>query len=202
MNISEISIDKEPVIKTIGSFIFDLVNIYSESSWIAGSAVRSLVTGETVNDIDIFFKDRETVDIFLEKFKDNSEIKEKFVCPAGQLYTFKNAGGLGVDIQLICHRFYEDYNVLLDSFDFTICQYCLCFIDGAVNILTYLLAIRSLYTKELMLHKLTYPSSTLKRITKYVNRGYIARPSLYNQIVELIRNNSEDIVDDNLIYID
>jgi hypothetical protein len=169
--------------------------ILNDECILGGGAARSIFTKEKINDYDLF----------PNSFKKMEEIKSyflslgatiKFECPEKKLISlmYKNE-----KIQLIKTQEYNNVYELLDSFDFTCTQF------AYFNNILYVYksdCLSDAKRKHLILHKLTYPAATIKRINKYVNYGYKTYPSLYSNIAKLIYDRTNTIKDSALVYID
>lgn len=144
-----------PVYKYLNS------NIY-----LAGGSLRTVLkcAAEDVNDFDLFFKNLDEVQPLYDRL-----LKDEWVltysCPDGYLYSFKRGKH---KIQLICEVEYDSPNVLLNSFDISSCLFC--WHDGTFYFARE--AVRSVFTKKLRINNVSFPVATLKRLVKYVNKGY------------------------------
>lgn len=167
-----------------------------KGSILAGGAIRDGLHGKEISDYDLFFTDLLTVAL-IKEYLPSVGYNLVFACPQGLLYTFKMDD---IKIQLICKRRYEDVYDLLDSFDFTICQYA---ITGTSGVYTTRQAIKDSKTNTLNLHKLTFPSATINRLSKYKKKGYYAGKAI-KQIVQAIVNIAPEDYDENLdsLYVD
>lgn len=169
--------------------------ILSEDSILAGGAARSLFTRDKINDFDIFPKSIKKMEELKQYFVGLGAVV-KFECPEKKLISLtynKNK------IQIIYTDSFSNVEELLDKFDFTCTQF------AYYNNKLYVYNINCLSEakrKHLILHKLTYPAATIKRIHKYLNYGYKAYPSLYTNISKLIYDRSNTIKDSQLVYID
>ena len=135
----------------------------TEGIWIAGGAVRSWFVKEKAMDIDIF---THSSDCFTA-FKDENNLNDQ-----NCIHNEKNVETYSIDnkrIQLI--KFYrENVKELLDSFDFTICQFAY---DGG-NIFTTPNAIVSTLRKHLAVNKIQegFEMDSFRRAFKYQQKGY------------------------------
>lgn len=102
-------------------------------------------------------------------------------------------------VQLIKLAWYADAEAVIDSFDLTVAQVALdvktC--EIVANPLSYI----DIARKRLVLHRMQFPSSTLRRIIKYSSKGYYACPGALNNIVEEIAKNIEK-ENGEFVYID
>lgn len=124
--------------------------------WIAGGAVRGIFHQEEKTDIDVFFSHRE---------------QYTGACAANgadpsELVTKVRKDGLRID--LVGVEFYPNTEALLDSFDFTICQFAY---DGE-SIICGEYSLVDLYRKRLAVHKISFASSSVIRLLKYAGKGF------------------------------
>lgn len=125
-----------------------------------------------------------------EKFKEDTK-SHRFVI-------FKHA--TKPKIQLIKLVWYQDGEHVIDTFDFTVTQIA---ID---NQFIYLnpLTVLDIANKRLVLHRMQFPASTLRRMIKYASKGYYACPgslvNIANQIME--HKGNMDINTEQFVYID
>lgn len=104
-------------------------------------------------------------------------------------------------IQLIKLVWYEDGQHIIDTFDLTVTQVAIDKDFVYVNPLTIL----DLANKKLVLHRMQFPASTLRRIIKYSAKGFYACPgSLVNIATKIMEYEGDmDIATDSqFVYID
>jgi len=192
-----------------------------EGPWVAGGALRRLITGKPVDsDIDFFFRDEEQ---YAEWVKDVEELGAKKLSSNDHQVTYDLAleindwpkgessfadavrGGevdpflkrVSVEIQGVHFLFYRDLEQVLDSFDFTICQLGY---DGD-NMYVGDYTLWDLARKKLALHKLSYGLSTVRRLLKYQTQGFNACSGCLTQILESVARNPE-LIQSDIIYVD
>lgn len=152
---------------------FLAMNLLSPGSvWLAGGAIRSCFDDSEISDFDLFFR----VDGFFPSNHYVNVVKKKllsegykitFECPEGKLTTFNNDEKT-MKIQLITERYYGGVEDLLSTFDITAAR----FVYDGVNIHTFYSSIRDSWNLKVNLHSITHPAATMKRIQKYVQKGY------------------------------
>jgi hypothetical protein len=93
---------------------------------------------------------------------------------------------------------YEDASHVIDSFDFTISQFAFTNNSFVYNGE----AMMDLARKRLVLHRMQFPASTLRRLIKYASKGYYACPGSLINICEAIQtfNGSPDV--NEVVYVD
>jgi hypothetical protein len=173
----------------------DILNILNDFDgvFLAGGSVRSYFDESPIHDYDLFFVNEDARDKVVKFLKENFDLK--FECPNGTFHSFKTVSH---DIQCIFPRPFATLEEVIDSFDFTITQFAT---DGS-KIVTNIESIRDMANKRLVIHKITYPGSTIKRLNKYLSYGFYASPILYRDIVRRISDHDENIIDEELVYID
>lgn len=148
--------------------------------WLAGGALRGLVDKQSqLLDIDLFFSTAvRAAEVALDLEARGFEVV--FKCPKGELTTYLGpqanidfdtmiiSDGRRMKIQLITKFFYQNAEIMLDSFDIDACRFAY---DGT-NLYTDRKALSSAKNRKVTLHKVTYPNATFKRILKYQTKGY------------------------------
>jgi hypothetical protein len=171
--------------------------LIEKKCWVAGGFIRRWYSGmKQDSDIDLFFHNEETYIKICEGLE-KLAIEPPKITEFNQMYKIKIDDTWTIDVQAIKHQFYENIDALLDSFDFTICQFAF---DGN-QICATEEAILDCNRKRLAPHKISYGVSSLRRIIKYANQGYYmcggAATEFLNQIVA-----QPSIVRGNVISID
>ncbi len=154
--------------------------VADEGPWLAGGAVRRLVTRlPQESDFDFFFKDEAQFEAFcaaVEKaggFRVNeSDFNVSFCIPAVKAKPIGDdefsPGGPELKVQAIRIAFFESLAAVLDSFDFSICQ---CGFDGH-RLAFGPFTLWDLANKRLVPGKITYGTSSLRRVIKYTRQGF------------------------------
>ncbi len=105
-------------------------------------------------------------------------------------------------VQLIKLAWYDSPEHVIDSFDFTVVQ----FICDSKYIYYNPIALMDMAKKRLVLHRMQFPASTLRRMIKYASKGFYVCPgSLINisEKIQEILNNPAFVNDMNgMVYID
>lgn len=143
----------------------------STGPWLGGGALRRTILGiEPDSDFDFFFRDAAQLSEFGADLERRGFYK---VRESEHHIEYRgNIGGAGMprDIQCIRFAFYQNVEAVIDSFDFTICQFAF---DGA-KLTAGEFALWDLGRKRLAVHKLTYPVSSMRRMLKYARQGFRA----------------------------
>lgn len=145
--------------RALGPELFDFIHLCNVA--VAGGAIRSLVCNTQVSDYDLYFAGPETLKAFQDRFAANktftSENADCYKINNQKVQAIKKAGYLSLPM-----------DVLLDKFDFTVCQAAF-FRDQFYFGEDFLLdnaARRIVYTGS------EFPISSLVRVNKYLRKGY------------------------------
>lgn len=145
--------------------------VYPNGPWLAGGALRRTLLGkEPTSDFDFFFLNADQ----LREFEDRL-IASGLTLVRETEHHKHYRGKLGDDpterdIQLIRFAYYASAKAVVDSFDFTICQFAY---DGT-TLTTGEFALWDLGRKRLAVNKITYPISSMRRMLKYGSQGFTA----------------------------
>ncbi len=136
-----------------------------EGPWVAGSALRRLISGiPQTSDTDYFFGSEQQRGKWENAMKAKG-LKEKSRVEKVNV-TFEGAAcGL---IQGIYLRYYNDPAAVINSFDYTICQLAY---DG-VNLIVGPYTLWDLARKRLAVHQISHGVSSIRRLLKYERQGY------------------------------
>lgn len=188
-------VDKTELLLVIPKLPFPLC--MKEGPWIAGGAVRRTLLGEGIgtSDIDLFFKNAEQ----------KAKVEQALEAAGAKLvkstkhnveYTLK----IDEDeyrVQLIIITYYDNAEAVLDSFDFTICQFIT---DGD----TFGAAEHSLWDlarKRLVVHKITYGVASMRRVMKYTKQGFYACAGMLGSFLKAVADNSS-VIKQEVEYVD
>lgn len=156
---------------TLSKVLSALPSLSPSGPWIGGGAIRrTLLQQEPDSDFDFFFRDADQLSAFedglqmigLAKVRETEHHKH---------YRGKVADSdLPRDFQLIRFAFYDSAAAVIDSFDFTVCQFVF---DGEI-ITAGDYSLWDLGRRRLAVHKITYPVSSTRRMLKYAQQGFTA----------------------------
>ena len=148
--------------------------------WIAGGALRRTLSGQSLSsDFDFFFASQEQFDAFCKEIKDaggwqvsandhNATLKMPSVRPEPIGDDEFSPYLPEIEIQAIKTRWYANIDDVLDSFDFTICQFGY---DGE-HLVCGDYSLWDLGRKRLVPHRLTFAVASFRRMLKYTRQGY------------------------------
>lgn len=165
------STDREFADTTLCKVLASLPPLSPTGPWLAGGALRrTLMQQEPDSDFDFFFRDAGQLEAFKSKLVEMGfeQVRETehHVHYRGRV---GDAGKL-VDVQCIRFAFYADAKAVIDSFDFTICQFAF---DGE-SLTCGDFALWDLGRKRLAVNKITFPVSSMRRVLKYGTQGFRA----------------------------
>ncbi len=157
--------------------------------FIAGGAVRRWFSGkEALSDVDVFFPSADIQKKYIEELE-----KDDFK----QTYATKNAltyyNGK-IQVQCIQIKYYQDVSALLDSFDYTLCQFAW---DGK-DIYSTPLAMVSVLRNHLGAHEIRpdFAVDSLRRAFKYAKKGFYPCNGTLLKIADSLRGlTAEQILD-------
>lgn len=199
--------------------LLHLPSLEEHGAWLAGGALRRLILGQKFeSDFDFFFGSKESMDEFYAFIKGDTNFKiTKEYCNqnnrtlhvtltprkdeiADEALEFEEAFAKNADMptrpsydfifQLITINYYSTVETLLDSFDYTICQFAT---DGE-NLYLGDTTLFDTVRKKLHINRITYSLATIRRLIKYSKQGFVACNGCLNTILNC-RINNPDIND-------
>lgn len=151
--------------------------------FLAGGAVRKCFLMENIgnSDWDIFFKDIDQFNKYASKLA--TETKAQLLCSSDNALTYVIEGN---KIQLVKRKFYNNYQEIIDDFDFTICQFVT---DGnVIKVGEYSIVDSKHKIINNTRHVLDRPG-IMGRLVKYIVYGY----SPTNEFLKQIEAHKHDI---------
>lgn len=184
-----------------------LPRLSENGPWLAGGAIRKTIQCVSLDsDFDFFFKSQEQLDNFSDELREcgakmlsQNDKNEKWILPS---LIPDDVEGEGIylpemEIQLIKFRWYETAEEVIDSFDFTLCQFAY---DGQ-NIFMSDFALWDVARKKIVPHKITFGTSSLRRLMKYANQGFTACGGCLSEILEQVARDPS-VIQSETLYID
>jgi hypothetical protein len=164
---------------------------------IAGGSVMSALLNETTaTDIDIFFTSAHAFEVVYTMLSNTSSGSALFSGYSTdtklddvktdnniRFIKFTNKDTNYKPIQLIKMVWFDSPDHVIDSFDFTVTQFALHKNDLIFNPIAF----ADLYRKRLVINRIQHPTTTLRRLIKYTNKGYYADQRMLLQIAEKIK---------------
>ena len=142
--------------------------------FVAGGFIRAIIAGETPSDIDVFGYDRATLELIAKDFASGRE---------GRLFSTDNACTVlappRLPVQFITRWLYSDSRMLIESFDYTVCQAVVWWSEDRWHSL-----VTPRFYIDLAARRLVYicpardeaAGGSLLRAMKYIRRGYNISP--------------------------
>jgi hypothetical protein len=183
-------------LKVDTSALLNFVNVsklefnWEKSPWLAGGALRRIINGEKLDsDFDVFFKNGITLNDVLNKLPNEFKVKK-------ETDTALWIEGEGYTINFI-KLFNDSAEKVIDNFDYTICQVIsdlktICFGD---------FTLWDIGRRRLVVHKITYPVASLRRMIKYTKQGYYACPGSMQEFLTAVARQPE-LINTQFNYID
>lgn len=153
----------------------DMIKLLSnEKCIIAGGCITSLFTRNEVNDIDVYFRNEESLIRSLKYLKQNGVMLHAVTSKA----TLFTVVGSEVPIQFIHFKYFNTAKDIFDTFDFNVCMGAYDF--GAEEFIFDEKFFKNNSQRMLQFnHKTAYPIVSALRLQKYENKGYtISKPEL------------------------
>lgn len=180
---------------------------WKDGPWVAGGSVRRYVSGLPHSDFDVFFRDGEQHQAFIERIRREAKVIEErntntnttFIIRINEPTANLLATGKPIDImvQAIRHQFYATPEAVIDSFDFTLCQW----ITDGEELVVGEFTLWDTARRRLALHNVTLAVSTLRRILKYSNQGFTACSGMMADFLQRVAENPE-IINQNVVSVD
>jgi hypothetical protein len=155
----------------LGVILAALPPVKRDGPWLGGGALRRTLAGQSLeSDFDFFFRDADQLTAFAEGLEAAGLQKVRETAHHMQFRGYIASATRNIDVQLIRFKYYESAAEVIDSFDYTICQFAF---DGEmITVGKY--ALWDLGRRKLVIHKITYPVSTMRRLLKYTKQGFTA----------------------------
>lgn len=161
--------------------------------WIAGGFVRDLLSKQdSTTDVDVYFHSQNKLNATIKQLKSHKDLI--------RYHEGKNSDRCwinGIEFNIIKYRTYKSLEEVLDSFDYTICQ----FGWNGSNIYYTKEALRDLAGNRLILHKCTFATSSVRRMIKYAEKGFTICPKTISGILKEVATDPK-IIHEEMNYID
>lgn len=141
----------------------------SDKVWVAGGGVKDwFIEGKIKNDCDFFCKDRKSMAILTYYLRNKYNFKH-FIITKNAIKGYILMNGIKMNVDIVKKEFINPVDTL-EKFDFTICCFAVCddkfyWPESAPF---------DLLKKRLVINNLPHPVDTMKRLQKYINKGFFA----------------------------
>lgn len=145
-------------------------SLKKHKAFIAGGTITSLFTGNEINDIDIYFRNEESMLAFLKEHWKNGQTYVTCLTNKSVLMV-KGKEPDFLKLQLIHFKYFKDANDIFNTFDFTVCMGAYDFSDEQFYLHKEFMKHNS--QRILKFNKNTaFPLVSLLRVQKYANKKY------------------------------
>lgn len=147
---------------------------------VAGGTITSIFCNREINDIDVYFKNKEDCASFLIEIADSKWILAK----TEKAFLFKHDK---IDVQAIFFKYFENVKDIFNAFDFTVCM-------GAFDFETEEFILHDDFLKHnaqrilKFNHGTAFPIISALRVQKYVDKGYYISRTEFIKIMLIICN--------------
>lgn len=175
----------------------DLLELFRVSkAIIAGGAITSIFTQKEINDLDVYFRSFEDMEVFIRNaYREMGNLAISFdaeLCDYQMMCVSQTARSLlfttgDVKVQLIHFKFFENVQDIFDSFDYTINM-------GAFDFSTSQFVFDDRFLVDVAKRRLefnsktAYPIISTLRVSKYTSRGYAISKKTMFQIALAVQN--------------
>jgi hypothetical protein len=189
---------------------------WAEGPWVAGGSIRRMLAGTDplASDFDIFFRDPDQKDAWVARMEADHEVLEKIendwnttlkvkVVISKEIISdetgepFIVTKELTLELQAVHVDYYANPQAVIDTFDYTICQ----FVTDGVDLSVGQYSLWDLARKKLVIHKITYAIASMRRMLKYGKQGFGICGGMMAEFLGSVVENPETI-DMNFKYID
>jgi hypothetical protein len=177
-------LDRQGISRTHEVYVlYNTLDQYTtESTWLAGGAVMSLIKGYKHNsDFDYFFGSQTDLEHFYNNLIEIGAV-ETFKTPNAITLTYGTA-----KIQLINKKFYSGAGSIVADFDLTISMFVL----NGDNLYCGDYSLMDLANRELRVENVNALGYTIKRLFKYGKKGFHITPQAYTKVMEFFTVNPQ-----------
>jgi hypothetical protein len=141
----------------------------NKSVWIAGGAVRDYFKKSKVKtDVDFFCVDRKSMADLVKWLRNNRSFKH-YLITKNAIKGYVTVGDKKFNVDIVKKPFTNPTDSI-EKFDFTVC----CFAVNHENFYFHVSAPMDLLKQKLVINELPHPVDTLKRLNKYIKKGFSA----------------------------
>src|SRR5690606_3373111 len=147
----------------------DLPQSIIHNVWIAGGAVKDwFLNGKVEKDLDLFSTDRKSMALLARHLRAEYQFKA-FLITKNAIKGFCFIKGVRYDLDIVKKEF-QNQTDCVDKFDFTVT----CFAASAEKFTYHTSAPFDLLRNRIVIHSLPHPVDSLKRLQKYIKKGFTA----------------------------
>lgn len=170
----------------------------TDGPWLCGGALRRLIRGDALeSDWDFFFKDKaqfEAFDAAIRKIPKHTVVVSEHANTYG--VPVKDQGK-PVKVQAVRIAYHPTLADVLDSFDFSICQFGY---DGT-ELWCAPFALFDLARSRLAVHKITFATASVRRMLKYQTQGYIVCAGAIKSLLDAVSKDPA-LIQSEVTYVD
>lgn len=164
----------------------NLPPVSTEGPWLGGGAIRRTIMGASPDsDFDFFFTGEDQFSLFTVALAGKGYKLKRETEHHQQWEGYCEVAERVIEVQCIRFQYYGSKAQVLDSFDFTICQ----FVYDGTEIAASDYALWDLGRKRLAINKITYPLSSMRRLLKYARQGFTACDGCLSTLATAIADN-------------
>lgn len=163
--------------------------LVGHGTYLAGGSVLALADGvkDYTGDFDLFFSSEDSKNHTAGNLEaDGAE----FVTATDNAVTYKYKN---YTVQLVHRQYYATPEDIFNEFDMTICMWAIDFEDKP-NLYSGDYTILDTGQKEIVLHNVRNPASTMKRLAKYAAKGYVVTTDSYIRLVKAMAGKDKQVV--------
>lgn len=176
-------------IKYFDKMILSEIHDANIACWVAGGAVRNYFAGKSLDsDIDLFFPGESN--FMRAKIFFSDVEKYEMLHDSDNATKYKRLSDKRTFD--IIKKFFDNPFLCIDAFDFTVCQFA---IDNTGHITIGEHSLLDLAKRQLMMHKINYPYSTLHRTVRYLKKGYSICMEELDKIHDAIQATTTPVVE-------
>lgn len=171
----------------------------SDDCWLGGGAIRRTLIGQPLDsDFDFFFESENALESFKSRCDKIGLVKVKETKHHIQFEGKLEGSELPIVVQAIFFKYYQTRRDVLDSFDYTITQ----FLFNGEYMWTTPEALWDLGRKRLVIHRVSYPVATMRRMLKYTNQGFTACAGCMKTLFVETASNPDAMAELDIEYVD
>jgi hypothetical protein len=168
----------DQVIYYFNNLLFDHID---SNFWIAGGCITSFLSGDKVNDIDCFVNTRSNACKLIVELRKKFEFKAYLITP-NAIKGIATIKGKSIKIDIVKNVFDNPLSTI-ENFDFTV----VCFSTDGDRFYYHSKAAFDLLRRKLVINNTTHPVDSVRRLQKYVKRGFSACNGTVLELAEAIR---------------